>query len=73
MRGGGWGISIYMPDGRILAIGCPKDDYPIAKIYAVIMADYPHIPMNCIHLQNKTTILDPKKTIRDYGIDQNNS
>jgi hypothetical protein len=29
--------------------------------------------MNCIHLQNKTTILDTKKTIKDYGINYGNS
>lgn len=73
LRGGGWGISIHMPDGKRLSIDGPRDDYPISKIYAVIAASYPQIPINCIHLQNKTTILDPKKTIKDYGISYGNS
>jgi ubiquitin C len=73
LRGGGWGITIYMPDGKRLSVLGPRDDCPISQIYAVIAANYPRIPMDCIHLQNKTTILDPKKTIKDYGISYGNS
>lgn len=73
LRGGGWGLSIYMPDGKRLSVEGPRDDYPIVKIYAQIMGQYPQIPMECILLQNKTTILDPRKTIRDYGINYANA
>jgi ubiquitin len=73
LRGGGWGLSIYMPDGRRLSVDGPRDDYPILKIYSLILGQYPHIPKECIFLQNQTTILDPRKTIRDYGIDYNNA
>lgn len=73
LRGGGWGLCIYMPDGRRLGVDGPRDDYPIIKIYSLILSNYPNIPKECIFLQNQTTILDPRKTIRDYGINYGNN
>jgi hypothetical protein len=34
-----------MPDGKRLAVDGPRDDYPIMKIYSLILSSYPHIPV----------------------------
>ena len=68
LRGGGWGLVIYIPDGKQLTISCPAENYPISKIYNFVASTYPQIPMRAISLQNKTSILDPKKTLKDYQI-----
>lgn len=43
LRGGGWGIAIYMPDGKRLAIEGPPDNFPVAGIYMKVISAYPHI------------------------------
>jgi hypothetical protein len=72
LRGGGWGLVIYMPDGKKLGVDCPPDNFPIVKVYGVVLSNYPHIPRESIFLKNGTSILDPKKTIKDYNINYGN-
>lgn len=74
LRGGGWSIQIYIPDGKRLTVEGPPDTFPVAGIYLKIYQAYPHIRKECITLVDKNKkILDPKKTIKDYGINYGNS
>ncbi len=73
LRGGGWGITILMPNGVKLGISGPSDNYPISKLCIPILQNYPHIPVEAIALYNKNTLLDMKKTIKDYNINYGNS
>jgi hypothetical protein len=73
LRGGGWSLSIYMPDGKTLTVNGPNEGFPILSIYNLIQKDYPHIPKECIFLQNHTTILNPLSTIGVCGINYQNS
>ena len=73
LRGGGWGIKIMMPDGKVLNVDGPPDNYPIAGIYMKVMTAYPHIKKECIKLGNDNKLLIPTNTIKDYGINYNNS
>lgn len=73
LRGGGWGLQILIPDGKRLSIEGPPDQFPIAGIYARVYQAYPHIKKSCISLTNSNRILDPRKTIQDYGLCYNNS
>jgi ubiquitin-like protein Nedd8 len=72
LRGGGWSIRIYLPNGQCLTIDGPPETYPNAGIYAKLYQAYPHIKKECIVLANKNKVLDPKKTIKDYGINYSN-
>jgi len=73
LRGGGWGISIILPNGTRLSVDGPPDNYPIAGIITRILSRYPNIRKECINLVNKGVVLDTKKSIKDYGINYNNS
>jgi hypothetical protein len=33
LRGGGWSIKIFMPDGKILTINGPRESLPVLSIY----------------------------------------
>lgn len=72
LRGGGWSVRIFMPDGRTLTIEGPRDTLPILSIYNLIQKDYPHIPAERIFLRNQNTILNPLTTIGAAGIDYKN-
>lgn len=61
-----------MPNGQTLTIDGPPDTYPIAGIYSKVYQAYPHIKKECVVLANKNKVLDPKKSIKDYGITYNN-
>lgn len=43
LRGGGWGIRVYMPDGKTVGIDGPPDNFPMAGVYMKIYSAYPHI------------------------------
>lgn len=43
LRGGGWGIQIYMPDGKTVNVEGPPNNFPIAGIYMRVYSAYPHI------------------------------
>jgi hypothetical protein len=73
LRGGGWGIRISIPDGKILTIDGPPDHYPMLGVYGKVYAAYPQIKKSKVVLVDKNSkILDPKKTISDCGISHNN-
>ena len=72
LRGGGWGIRVYMPDGKTVGIDGPPDNFPMAGVYMKIYSAYPHIKRQCVVLVNNNRIMDPKKTIKDCGISHNN-
>lgn len=72
LRGGGWGITIYMPDGKTLSVSGPPDNFPVIGVYSTVYNAYPHIKKQCIVLVNNNRILDPTKTIRDYQLSYNN-
>jgi hypothetical protein len=42
-------------------------------IYILIQQNYPLIPTEAIALYNKNVVLDRKKTIKDYNINNGNS
>ncbi|PCI14973.1 MAG: hypothetical protein COB71_00005 [Thiotrichales bacterium] len=73
LRGGGWSIRITMPDGKVLTVEGPPDHFPIAGIYMKVFTAYPHIKKECVKLGNDNKLLIPTKTIKDYGINYNNS
>jgi ubiquitin len=72
LRGGGWGIRVNIPDGKTLSVEGPPDQFPVAGIYMKVLQAYPNIKRSCIILTNNNRVLDPKKTIKDYGISHNN-
>ena len=73
LRGGGWGIVVYLPNGKTLSIEGPPDTYPIANIYNRIVAAYPNIKKESIVLTNNNKPLDPLKTIKQHNISHNNN
>ena len=73
LRGGGWSIQVFIPNGKILTVDGPPDQFPVAGIYAKIYQAYPHIKKSCIALTNSNRLLDPRKTIKDYGISHTNT
>ena len=73
LRGGGWGVTIYIPNGKTIAINCPDETLPIASLYQSVFSSYPHIKREVVKLFNKNTLLDPKKTLKDYNIKYGNS
>ena len=56
LRGGGWGIRIYMPDGKLLCVEGPPDTFPAAGVYAKVYQAYPHINRECIVIVTKNKI-----------------
>lgn len=73
LRGGGWGIVVYLPNGKTVSIEGPPETYPIASIYNRIVATYPNIKKESIILANNNKPLDPLKTIKHYNITHNNN
>lgn len=72
LRGGGWSIVIYIPDGKNLSVAGPPPHFPVVGIYAKVYESYPHINKSCIVLVHNNKILDPKKNISECGISSNN-
>jgi len=72
LRGGGWGIRINIPDGKVITVDGPPDQFPVAGVYMKVYSAYPTINKKCIALINNNRVLDPKKTIKDYGINHAN-
>lgn len=73
LRGGGWGIVVYLSNGKSLSIEGPPDTYPIANILNRIVAAYPNIKKESIVLVNNKKPLDPLKTIKQHNISHNNN
>lgn len=71
LRGGGWSIRIYIPDGKQLTVDGPPPNFPVAGIFAKVYQSYPTIKKECISLLHKNKILDPKKNISEYDINYN--
>lgn len=57
-----------MPDGTKIPVYLQRNGLNIENLYTIIMQKYPHIPKDSIYLQNQTRILDPNRTLNDYGI-----
>lgn len=72
LRGGGWSLRIFIPDGRTLSIDGPRESLPILSVYNLIQKEYPHISKDRIFLRNQNTILNPLTTIGAAGIDYQN-
>lgn len=64
---------ITLPNGVKIVVNGPPDGYKISQLYISILQNYPHIPAEAISLYNKNRLLDMKKSIKDYGINQSNS
>lgn len=73
LRGGGWGVSIYLPNGQTIAVNGPAETLPIVILYQKVFSAYPHIKRDTVVLFNKNVPLDPKKTLKDYNIKYGNS
>jgi hypothetical protein len=41
LRGGGWSVRIFIPDGKQLSVDGPPDQFPIAGVYAKVYQAYP--------------------------------
>lgn len=63
LRGGGWSIRIYIPDGKQVTVEGPPPSFPVAGVYARVYQNYPSINRGCIVLVHNNRILDPKKNI----------
>ena len=62
-----------MPDGKVLTVDGPPNNFPTAGVYAKVINAYPHIKKELIFLTNKDgVILAPNKTIAQNGISQHN-
>ena len=72
LRGGGWGLVIYLPNGKSDSIPCPPENYPILKLYQAVQMNFPGVKIEDIKLVNRGKLLDSKKTLKDYGISPGN-